>query len=172
MKLTLMRNFKSRTAGVTLQRQTPISTKRYHQEKHYPNHIHYSNQWIINSRSNMAPHLACLRSGLPRSRLEISQCRTINPLHIPKDLQLVKLVFKSLRIRNTSAELSIGADRSCDRIRCCSHEPSLQLRFEGVSSYFHSSTVFRAGVWIIFDVGLVHEAYWLISVLILWLSRF
>lgn len=71
----------------------------------------------------------------------------------------MKLVFKSLRIRNASAELSIGADRSCDWVRCCTHEPGLHLRFEGVPGNFHSSTVFRAGVGIVFDVGLVHEAY-------------
>lgn len=79
----------------------------------------------------------------------------------------MKLVFKSLRIRYASAELSIAADRSCDWIRRCSHEPGLQLRLEGLSGYFHPAAVFRAGVGVIFDVGLVHKAYVLLSVLIL-----
>lgn len=129
------------------------------------NYINYSNREIINDCSNMALHLACLRSGLPRTRLEISQCQGISPLHIPKDLQLVKFVFESLRIRDASTELPIGAHRSCDWVRCCSHEPSLQLRFEGVPGDFHSSTIFRASIGFISDVGLVHEAYWLKSVL-------
>lgn len=113
----------------------------------------------------MATQSARLRSGLPRSPLEVSQCRFIGPLHIPKDLQLVKLVFKCLCIGYTSAELSVGADRSCDWIRCCCHEPGLQLRLEGLSGYFYSPTVFRAAVGVVFDVGLVHETYVLISVL-------
>lgn len=119
----------------------------------------------------MRTHLPCLGSGLPRTRLEISQCWSVNPLHIPKDFQLVKLVFKCLCIRDAPAELSIGTDGSGDWIRCCSHEPGLQLRLEGLSGYFHSSTVFRTGVGVIFDVGLVHEAYVLISVLTLWIFR-
>ena len=120
---------------------------------------------IIKALLNMTTQLARLRSGLPRSRLEVSQGRFIGPLHKPKDLQLVKLVFKGLCIGYTSAELSVGADRSSDWIRCRSHESGLQQRLEGLSGYFYSPTVFRAAVGVIFDVGLVHETYVLMSVL-------
>lgn len=162
---------KSRTAGIAVKRQPPIPRERHRTGKDWTKHLNYSNRISSEVCSSTFIQLACFRSGLPRTCLEISQCRPVNSLHIPKDFQLVKLVFKSLRIGYASAELSVSADRSRNWIRGCSHEPGLQLRFKSLSGNSHSSAVFCAGVGIKLDVGLIHEAYALISVLILWIFK-